>query len=726
MNRTKHNVTLAMVFYCLAGTEVPAQTLEKTDDGAVKADDGKQRDPLVMAGPKISRRLVEASASGEPMPVVVIYRQQPQREAAERVENAMALYHHVAEGDVQRSAVLGEKGARQASERLARVRREGRALIRRAVRQQLDGFQMLKAARLQGTGARNVRRYWMHNMITADIPAQTLAELEADPDVAAVFPDPVLRLAADFRNDAIDVNTGVLGVASWWNAGIRGAGQPVVVLDTGINVSHPVFAGKEIVARSFLGSVRNSRCFADDATSPEDRQGHGTHVAGIIAGAGESVLRAFQGTAPEVGQIISLKVGAALSGTGGCPTNSISGTDVIRAIQWALDNTSARIFNMSFGAEVSQDDPAFAQLIDEIADVHGLTIVAAAGNEGAGGASTVGDTGLSFNGISVANWDTRGTFSKSDDRVHPSSSLGPSIGGRFKPDLAAPGTSIVSASNVSDRLVRMTGTSMAAPKVAGVAAMLHQAGITDPAAVKALLINTTDQVGWKADRGWGLINLERAQSPNTLLRGEVAPGGYALFRGRNAGQFYATLTWNRHGTLNRGFAFHDLDLVVYDAEGIPLSASESGRQNVEQVAVRTEGDVLVKVKAFNETFAGGITRERFALAVSAADFTPALGAVPSARCTADANTVSRGASFVLTCVLTNQGDTAGTGTQISLNLSGAAPENAGTLGVGQQLERRYRITAPGTPGTYTIQFTGSTTTAGETVTAQSAFVLTVR
>ena len=272
MNRTKHNVTLAMVFYCLAGTEVPAQTLGKAEDGAVKAQDEKHKGPLPMAGPKISRQLVEASASGEPVPVLVIYRQQPQREAAERVENALALYRHVAEGDVRRSAVLGEKGARQASERLARVRMEGRAQIRQAVRQQLEGFQMLKMARLRGSGARNVRRYWMHNMITADVPAQTLAELEADPDVAAVFPDPVFHLTADFRDDAIDVNTGVLGVASWWNAGIRGAGQPVVVLDTGINASHPVFAGKQIVARSFLGSVRNSRCFADDAV-PRRRPG---------------------------------------------------------------------------------------------------------------------------------------------------------------------------------------------------------------------------------------------------------------------------------------------------------------------------------------------------------------------------------------------------------------------------------------------------------------------
>lgn len=267
---------------------------------------------------------------------------------------------------------------------------------------------------------------------------------------------------------------------------------------------------------------------------------------------------------------------------------------------------------------------------------------------------------------------------------------------------------------------------MAAPKVAGVVAMLHQAGITDSAAVKALLINSSDQVGWKADRGWGLINLERARAANTLFRGEVSPAGHVLLRGRNTGNLYATLAWKRHGSMNGGFAFHDLDLFVYDANGNQLASSETGKQNVEQVAVETAGEVVVKVKAFNNSFGGGIAREKFAVALSQSGFAPVTGPVLAAACTADSNTVARGTAFVLTCALANRGDLAGQDAKVSINLTGVDAESVGVLAAGQRVERRYRVAAPGTPGTYTIQFGGSAVAAAETVTARTSFLLTVR
>lgn len=674
---------------------------------------------------KIDARLAAMADSAEPVRVIIIYRHQPQAAIVDRIESLAAPRRELLRAQLGRAA-----GNRQAEDNAAAVLDadviEARISARREIEAAIGAMQSLQAARLEAAGAVQVRRYWMRNMIAAEIPASAIAMLQDDPDVAEVLLAGEHRVSADkFTNANIDPNVGVMGLASWWNAGFRGNGQQVVVLDTGINAAHPIFAGKQIVAKAFLDSARRNRCFADDPDSPNDNVGHGSHVAGIIAGAGDSLLPVFQGTAPGVSRLFALKVGARLSGRNGCGDNALFDDDIFAGIQWALENTSARIFNMSFGGDTAADDSSIARVIDFVSDTFGITAVVAAGNSGTDG---VGDTALAYNAIVVANLDTRGTLAKSDDRIAASSSRGPTSGGRFKPDVAAPGTQILSAAGSGSSLVRLTGTSMATPKIAGAVAVLHQAGIKDPAAVKALLINSADQIGWKSDRGWGFVNMDNANGPRSVLTGTVAPGGFALFRGRNTGDLYATLAWNRHitdGTSN----FHDLDLSTFDTAGNAIASSESSEQNVEQIATTSDGDVIIKVKAFDTTFGGGIEREAFALAVAQSGFVAAAGPMLDVKCTPSATSVARGSNFNMTCSLANQGDIAGNNTQVELRVggvSGAQSVDAGLLDAGETRTGTFRMTAPSQPGTMEVIFSATTSTAGEAMSATTRVQIAVR
>lgn len=733
---TKSPAILAgLLFACCYTTRAQEYKLDQEALAAQAAPNpSKSRREASWNVPRISPRLASKLASSDTVSVMIVLRNQPQREIVERVEGALALYRGLAEEEYARllkQPATASLQLRQARQRVDEIVLEGRRRAMDEIEQEIGLEQKLKMTQLEAAGASRLTRFLTHNMIAAEVPVRLLESLAADPDIAEVFPLELKRLAT-VSNESIDVNVGVLGVANWWNTGFNGAGQSVVVLDTGIRSNHIAFRGKEVVARSFLGQIRNHPCFADNAGSSEDAHGHGTHVAGIIAGAGEQFVSAFQGTAPGVSKIFSLKTGARFNGSEECGDNAIDTADVFKAIEWAVSNTPAKVYNMSFGGSTEDDDSGSARVIDHLASVYGLTIVVAAGNDGHLGMPAIGDTGINYNGITVANWDTRGTLSKQDDMVSPRSSLGPTPGGRYKPDVAAPGTNILSAGHeANNQLVRMSGTSMAAPKVAGLAAILHQAGITNPAAVKALLINTSDHAGWRQDRGWGLVNMETARRQMFVFNGEVEPAGrrgFTLYRGRATGTLYATLAWNRH-VRETGVAFHDLDLYAYDAEGRQIAVSESADQNVEQVGFRSEGEVVLKVRAFNESFAPGIARDKFALAISQDGFLPAQGPVLESRCTSTATAFDKGAQFNLTCTVTNKGDIAGADGRVELNWRGGQGGPSATyarIAPGQAVTQSYRVTAPSAAGSYALQFTGTVSAVGESVNSGTLFQFTVR
>ncbi|HEY3080571.1 MAG TPA: S8 family peptidase [Chloroflexota bacterium] len=362
-----------------------------------------------------------------------------------------------------------------------------------------------------------------------------------------------------------------VGADRAWAEGSTGRGVTVAVLDSGIA------ADGDLVQPSnrLLAAVN----FADSRGTQADPGGHGTHVAGIVAGNGTRSAGQYVGIAPEA-NVVDVRV---LNDHGNGRVSS-----VVRGIGWVLAHRAQyniRVLNLSFGAPSQgsyRGDPLSAAV--EIAWRRGLVVVAAAGNNGPSG-GTVETPGIDPYVITVGATDDQGSFSTADDRLAWFSAWGTPPDSAPKPDLVAPGRRIVSLrapGSYLDRLYpdrvvaatggatyfRLTGTSMATPVVAGAVALLlqRQPGLT-PDQVKALLTGTARTYGSSdagAADGRGLLDARAAlhSTPSAANRGIRPANGLAralypalygqplVWRDPLSGgtnwltQTWATLTWN--------------------------------------------------------------------------------------------------------------------------------------------------------------------------------------
>lgn len=270
-----------------------------------------------------------------------------------------------------------------------------------------------------------------------------------------------------------------LGVDKLHAKGITGKGVTVCVIDTGI-AQHPDVKDRII---GFKDMVNGKAEAYDD-------QGHGSHCAGIVAGSGVSSEGKFKGVAPEA-SLVGVKVLDA-QGSG-------SFSNVIKGIQWAVENKeqfSIDVISMSLGGRASQsaeNDPV-AQAV-EAAHAAGITTVVAAGNEGPRG-GTIGTPAIAPNIITVGAQDDKGTLTREDDGLAYFSSRGPTTVDKLtKPDILAPGVNITSLSNRGNGYVSMSGTSMATPFAAGVAALMHQVKPEiSPSQVKEVMMQNADSL----------------------------------------------------------------------------------------------------------------------------------------------------------------------------------------------------------------------------------------
>jgi serine protease AprX len=282
--------------------------------------------------------------------------------------------------------------------------------------------------------------------------------------------------------------------AAWTRATGRGVG--VAVIDTGIAGDVP----------DFLTPKGSSRVIASAVTNPcardaNDQYGHGTHVAGLIAGNGliygNSLHGKYMGVAPRA-NLVSVKVSD--------DDGNTTVLDVIYGIQFAVDNKAAygiRVVNLSLSSAVAESyrtDPLDAAV--ESAWFSGLVVVTAAGNEGA---TADGVTFAPANDpwvITAGALDDKGTFTRLDDVLAPWSSRGLTQDGVRKPEVLAPGAGLVSTlapgSDFADlcsscilesgRYFRAGGTSMASAVVSGAAALIVEAHPEwTPAQVKGAL-----------------------------------------------------------------------------------------------------------------------------------------------------------------------------------------------------------------------------------------------
>jgi serine protease AprX len=375
------------------------------------------------------------------------------------------------------------------------------------------------------------------NGFVADVPADEIDDLASAPGVASVSPNRTMRPTAlldgwDHTHDfgsMYYVAQEVSGAAEFWNNGLTGRGVDVAVIDSGV---------APVNGLRTRGKLLHGPDFSFESQNPQlrylDTFGHGTHMAGIIAGRDDATSSAVQkgeetfvGVAPDA-RIVSLKVAD--------QTGATDVSQVLAAIDWVVqhrntDGLNIRDLNLSFGTDGVQDyrvDP-LAYAVEQ-AWREGIVVVVAAGNGGYGSRQLNNPAYDPFV-IAVGAADGMGTYDWKDDVVPTWSSWGD---GTRNPDLVAPGKSVVSLRvpgsyldraypggrvGATPRFFRGSGTSQAAAVVSGAAALIiQQRPRITPDQVKHLLRGTAHKL-WKADlrgQGAGMIDLK-------VLRDKVTP-----------------------------------------------------------------------------------------------------------------------------------------------------------------------------------------------------------
>jgi subtilisin family serine protease len=396
-------------------------------------------------------------------------------------------------------------------------------------------------ARIESLSGRFNRSLNHLGLITAQMPLSKIRDLEDDPEVAYVSPDRDVASAGHIETTVgaslNDARTAVpqIGICD-------GTGVGIAVLDSGIDDTHNV-----IKPTATHRGLAYAKTFTS-APANRDAYGHGTHVGTILFGDPAFKSGAYTGIAYDA-NILSLAVldsqGKGLSST------------VVTAIDWCVTNKVAyniRVINMSFGAAPKDSyttDPLC--LAARRAHNAGLVVIAAAGNNGkdAQGRKIYGginSPGIEPSVITVGALNTYGTNLRADDAVASYSSRGPTRAYKvvngvkrydnlIKPDLVAPGNRIIgacspssvgqanslvtqnpslkcgNATTAADQVMYLSGTSMAAPIVAGAAALMIQVNPNlTPSLVKAILTYTAQPMANvnSFEQGAGRLNIEGA------------------------------------------------------------------------------------------------------------------------------------------------------------------------------------------------------------------------
>lgn len=296
----------------------------------------------------------------------------------------------------------------------------------------------------------------------------------------------------------LNESVGLIGAPAAWEKldasgqTLTGKGITVAVIDSGVDYTHPDLGGCIGEGCKVLGGYD----FVEKDSDPMDVDGHGTHVAGIVAANGT-----LRGVAPDA-NILAVRV----LGDDGYGDNS----DIIAGIEYAVDpdgdpttDDGANVINMSLGGMGDHGSPG--SLAADAAVKAGVVVVVAAGNEG--NYKDIANHSPASSKLSI----TVGSTEKSGE-LSSFSSKGPlGINNHIKPEVVAPGGEINSLTFGSDYTV-LSGTSMASPHVAGAAALLLQNnGELQPADVKSLLMSSSNSIGLDPyAQGYGLINVNNA------------------------------------------------------------------------------------------------------------------------------------------------------------------------------------------------------------------------
>ena len=326
--------------------------------------------------------------------------------------------------------------------------------------------------------------------VSARVPAAALPWLATSSGILAVTPDEAVRTSGT----ADPVNPSTIkqaflqstGVGKLHQEGFTGTGVRVALIDTGVTPGTDL-AGRVVPVLDAHATSASAATVVpcvnfSGESSCDDTYGHGTFMAGLIAGNGQASGGHFSGAAPGA-QIISVKIAGA--------TGAADVTKVLAAIQWVVsfgDRYGIKVLNLSLGSN-STRDPAIDPLNRAVqrAWQAGIVVVVASGNSGrpkSAGARTVTKPGDDPLVLTVGATDDRETPGTSDDRVPRFASRGSAA--LAKPDVVAPGAHVVSlrapgstidrlGTKLDDTYRRGSGTSMSAAIVSGAVAALRQA-----------------------------------------------------------------------------------------------------------------------------------------------------------------------------------------------------------------------------------------------------------
>lgn len=406
-------------------------------------------------------------------------------------------------------------------------------------------------------GVEILKRFSLVPIISASSPLSKIEEISRLPGVEYVYLDLKMKIASDeiaqlpypdytkikdWKNAPIlneeypytpwygnypaylNETTELIGARELWAAGITGKNVTIAIIDTGINKFHPDLDDMDDNPTTCDPKIIAEASFVPYET-PDDFHGHGTHVASTAAGTGATGAMGFYGTFPYYGiQNATIVPGTEKGVAPGAYLYNAKAFDasgsgewswIISAIEWSVTR-GADIISGSFGGwpDVPPDqDPVVLALREAVK--HGVVVVIAAGNEGFGYFST-GTPGFAPDVITV------GATSETDHLIFFSSRGPEQFELHAKPDIVAPGASVVAAfaffrefeESIGSQVFywEISGTSMATPHVSGAAALLLQAfpGAT-PYSVKAAIMHGADDLGLDPmAQGAGRLNVKKA------------------------------------------------------------------------------------------------------------------------------------------------------------------------------------------------------------------------
>jgi serine protease AprX len=411
-------------------------------------------------------------------------------------------------------------------------------------------------ARVAALGGKVTRDLSIINAFSAQVPARNVAELAKTQGVRWVSLDapmvetgrtgPCAAPCIDATN-LQSVYPQAVGANNLWNTAsyLQGQGVGVAVVDSGVNATHPDLQGRITAQVKFMETPQDM----------SDMYGHGTHVAGIIAGNGTASGGRYIGIAPKA-NLVNVKV----SDDQGASTAS----SVVAGLQWVLENKNRyniRVVNLSLNSSVDQSynvDPLDAAV--EVLWFNKIVVVVSAGNQGRNALFPPANDPFV---ITVGAADNKGTVALKDDSLASFSSSARTENRVVKPDLVAPGVDLIStfssdaskiALNHTDHKVtgfpgsqyyfRMSGTSMSAPVVSGAVALLLQdePNLT-PDQVKYRLTTTTRRMSGNG-AGAGQLDVNAAvNGTSTQSANSGVPASQLLWTGSEP-VVWDSVNWN--------------------------------------------------------------------------------------------------------------------------------------------------------------------------------------